>query len=77
MYSSVVVPLVTLLQSTTHASKQLLHIMNEMENSVTPSGKAAAAANLKPFATVTHPVALQNRSNLKATFNSNHDIENK
>jgi len=29
-------------------------------NSVTPSGKAAAAANLKPFATVTHPVALQN-----------------
>jgi len=50
--------------------------MNEM-NSVTPSGKAATAANLKPFATVTHPVALQNRSNLKATFNSNHDIENK
>ena len=46
-------------------------------NSVTHSGKAAAAANLKPFATVTHPVALQNRSNLKATFNSNHDIENK
>jgi len=76
MYSSAVVPLVTLLQSTTHASKQLLHIMNEM-NSVTPSGKAATAANLKPFATVTHPVALQNRSNLKATFNSNHDIENK
>jgi len=29
-------------------------------NSVTPLGKAAAAANLKPFATVTHPVALQN-----------------
>jgi len=29
-------------------------------NSVTPSGKAAAAANLKPFATVTHLVALQN-----------------
>jgi len=76
MYSSVVVPLVTLLQSTTHASKQLLHIMNEI-NSVTPSGKATAAANLKPFATITHPVVLQNRSNLKATFNSNHDIENK
>jgi len=53
MYSSAVVPLVTLLQSTTHASKQLLHIMNEM-NSVTPSGKAAAAANLKPFATLLH-----------------------
>lgn len=50
--------------------------MNKMENSVTPSPscKAVAAANLKAFATVTHAVALQNRSNLKATFNSNHDL---
>ena len=47
--------------------------MNKMENSVTPPGKAAAVANLKAFVTVTHPVALQNRSNLKTAFNSNHD----
>jgi hypothetical protein len=54
-----------------HPNPKLLHILNKMENS--PSGKAAAAASLKAFATVTHAVALQNRSNLKATFNSNHD----
>jgi hypothetical protein len=54
-----------------HPNPKLLHILNKMENS--PSGKAAAAANLKAFATVTHAVALQNRSNLKATFNSNND----